>query len=103
MNFSGRFFLFSAVFALWMAFGGPAMGQGVVEYSHGDPTDYEQLLLELVNEARADPLAEAARLGIDLNEGLAAGRIGAEPKPPLAFHPQLIEAARNTPPLVTAP
>jgi len=71
-----------------------AMGQGTA-YSHGDPTDYEQLLLELVNEARADPAAEAAELGIDLNQGLAAGTIDSEPKQPLAFHPQLIQAARN--------
>jgi cyclophilin family peptidyl-prolyl cis-trans isomerase/uncharacterized protein YkwD len=65
------------------------------EYSHGDPTDYEQMMLELVNAARANPAAEAARLGIDLNQGLAAGRISADPKPPLAFHTLLIQAARN--------
>jgi uncharacterized protein YkwD len=84
-------FVFLAVFSLAL----PAWGQGVVQYSHGEPTDYEQLMLELVNEARADPLAEAAELGIDLNQGLAAGRIGPESKAPLAFHSQLIEAARN--------
>lgn len=33
-------------------------------------TDNEQLFLELVNAARLDPLGEAARQGIDLNEGL---------------------------------
>ncbi|MGI6300562.1 MAG: hypothetical protein ACOX52_05840 [Verrucomicrobiota bacterium] len=44
------------------------------EFIHGDPTHYEQLMLELVNRARANPVAEADRLGIELNEGLPAGR-----------------------------
>jgi uncharacterized protein YkwD len=64
-------------------------------YSHGEPTDYEQWMLEMVNAARANPLGEASRLGIDLNQGLSAGRISTEAKPPLAFHPLLIQAARN--------
>lgn len=64
-------------------------------YSHGDPTAEEQLMLELVNRARANPAAEAARLGIDLNEGLEANTISSEPKQPLAFNPQLIQAARG--------
>ena len=41
------------------------------------PTAYEQYFLELVNRARANPGGEAARLGIDLNQGLAAGTISA--------------------------
>jgi uncharacterized protein YkwD len=64
-------------------------------YSHGDPTDLEQFQLELVNAARANPAAEAARLGIDLNQDLAPGRISPAAKPPLAFHPLLLLAARN--------
>jgi uncharacterized protein YkwD len=64
-------------------------------YSHGDPTVYEQLLLELVNRARANPAAEAARYGIALNQGIPAGSISADPKPPLAFHSMLITAARG--------
>lgn len=40
-----------------------------------EPTALEQYVLELVNRARADPAAEAARLGIDLNQGLGAGQI----------------------------
>lgn len=64
-------------------------------YSHGEPTDLEQFMLELINEARANPPAEAARLGIGLNDGLDANRIGAATKQPLAFHSQLIQAARN--------
>ncbi|MGC9452461.1 MAG: CAP domain-containing protein [Oceanipulchritudo sp.] len=63
-------------------------------YDHGDPTPYEQLMLELLNRARANPGAEATRLGIDLNEGLNPGTIEDSPKPPLAFHPYLIQSAR---------
>ena len=39
----------------------------------------EQLMIELINRARLDPAAEAARQGIDLNAGLAAGTIGTAP------------------------
>jgi hypothetical protein len=31
-------------------------------------TNQEQLFLELINRARLDPVAEAARQGIDLNQ-----------------------------------
>jgi uncharacterized protein YkwD len=65
-----------------------------IAYSHGDPTDFEQLMLELVNRARSDPAAEAARYGIDLNEGLAANQLDPAPKQPLAFNPNIITAAR---------
>lgn len=76
--------------------GAGAQGAGAQSiYHHGEPTDYEQLMLELVNRARADPAAEAARLGIGLNDGLDAGTISPEPKPPLAFHPFLIASARG--------
>lgn len=47
-------------------------------------TDNEQLLLELVNRARANPAAEAALHGIELNSGLPAGEISSTPKQPLA-------------------
>src|SRR3954471_1192809 len=59
------------------------------------PTAAEQYLLELVNRARADPAAEAARLGVDLNEGLPPGTITGTAKQPLAFNPQLGDAARS--------
>src|SRR2546422_4882529 len=59
------------------------------------PTDLEQYLIELVNRARADPAAEAARFGIDLNVGLAAGTISAAPKQPLAVNPYLTDSARG--------
>jgi hypothetical protein len=57
-------------------------------------TDQEQLLLELVNRARLNPTAEAARSGISLNKGLPAGTISTAPKQPLAPHQSLVNAAR---------
>src|ERR1044071_5072542 len=59
------------------------------------PTDYEQYLVELVNRGRADPSAEAARYGIALNEGLAAGTISTAAKQPLAINPYLTDGART--------
>lgn len=70
------------------------MGTPTQRYDHGDPTPAEQGMLERVNRARANPGAEAARLGIGLNDGLAAGAIADTPKQPLAFNPQLIASAR---------
>jgi Ca2+-binding RTX toxin-like protein len=58
-------------------------------------TVYEQLLLELMNRARLDPLGEAARLGIDLNQGLAAGTISSATKQALAPNNALVTAARG--------
>ena len=46
------------------------------------PTAYEQYFLELVNRARANPGAEAARVGIGLNDGLAAGTIAGPSRTP---------------------
>src|SRR4051812_30072926 len=37
------------------------------------PTDYEQYMVELINRARANPEAEAAKWGINLDEGLRNG------------------------------
>ncbi|MSU36704.1 MAG: hypothetical protein EXS36_16725 [Pedosphaera sp.] len=68
---------------------------GAEVYSHGEPTDPEQYLLELVNRGRADPMAEAARVGIDLNQGLNSGTINGDPKPPLGFNANLLESARG--------
>jgi uncharacterized protein YkwD len=53
----------------------------------------EQLMLELINRARLDPQAEAARFGISLNNGLAEGTISSAPKAPLAFNSDLNESA----------
>jgi Ca2+-binding RTX toxin-like protein len=52
----------------------------------------EQYLLELINRTRLDPLAEAARLGIDLNAGLPAGTLDGSARQVLA-HNSLLEAA----------
>ena len=56
-------------------------------------TNQEQLLVELVNRARANPAAEAAQFSIDLNAGLPAGTISPNPKQPLAPHQLLINSA----------
>jgi hypothetical protein len=63
-------------------------------YAHGDPTAEEQLMLELVNRARLNPSAEAARFGITLNEGITNNPISPDPKQPLAFNPDLLQSAR---------
>lgn len=55
----------------------------------------ETLMLELVNRARFDPTAEAARFGIDINEGLNPGTLSGEQRPPLAFNELLKNAARS--------
>ena len=57
-------------------------------------TVYEQLLLELVNRARLDPAGEAARYGIALNNGLAAGSLTATAKQALAPNELLVSSAR---------
>lgn len=70
-------------------------GSLVLESVQAGPTAYEQYLLELINRGRLDPPAEAARYGIDLNEGLTKGTISTDAKQPLAFTPVLISAARG--------
>ncbi len=56
---------------------------------------HEQLFLELINRARANPTAEATRLGIDLNEGLAAGIIATGARQPLAINDALQTAIQG--------
>lgn len=56
-------------------------------------TGAEQYLLELINRARLDPLAEAQRLGVGLNDGLSPGQIGTKPQQVLAPDIDLEEAA----------
>jgi hypothetical protein len=53
----------------------------------------EQLMVELINRARANPLEEARRLGIDLNQGLNANSISSVAKQPLAPNASLNRAA----------
>lgn len=78
-------------------------------YSHGDPTPEEQLMLEMVNRARANPTEEGIRLMdtddarvqsaysyFNINKTATKAAFTAYPqRPPLAFHPDLITAARN--------
>ena len=47
-------------------------------------TPNEQYLLGLVNRARLDPIGEAKRFGIDLNQGLSPGTLNGSAKPVLA-------------------
>ncbi|MGF1657664.1 MAG: CAP domain-containing protein [Verrucomicrobiales bacterium] len=62
-------------------------------HESAEVTELEQLTLELVNRARANPGAEATRLGISLNQDLAPGTISNTPKQPLASHQALVNAA----------
>ncbi len=70
------------------------------------PTAQEQLMVELINRARLDPVGEAQRFSTysdargmqfsgDLNEGLAAGTISSAPKQPLAINLNLTDSART--------
>src|SRR5262245_35795551 len=77
-------------------------------YSIGDPTDEEQLYLEYINRARADPTAEGVRLAnttdpdvlsaynfFSVNLTLMQQELSANPPvPPLAMNSQLLAAAR---------
>ncbi|MDR7090585.1 MULTISPECIES: CAP domain-containing protein [Cellvibrio] len=58
------------------------------------PTAQEVLVVELVNRARANPEAEATRLGIGLNDGITGTPITAAAKQPLAHNLLLIDSAR---------
>lgn len=53
----------------------------------------EQLLIEMINRTRLDPEGEAARFGIDLNEGLAAGTLDGSARQVLAPNELLQDAA----------
>lgn len=56
-------------------------------------TAAEQYVLEMINRARLDPAGEAARYGINLNAGLAAGTISTASKQVLAPNTLLETAA----------
>lgn len=78
-------------------------------YSIGDPTPQEQLYLELINRARANPAAEGNRLAATTDPAVAAAykyfgvnltllrsQFATLPaKPPLSFNPLLLAAARS--------
>lgn len=67
------------------------------------PTAIEQFELQIVNRMRANPVAEVQRLAADpdwegtpdLNEGVAPGTFGPEARQPLAWNPNLGDAARK--------
>ena len=63
----------------------------------------ESALLELVNRARLDPVAEGVRLGIDLEAGLTASeRLRLRPTDALAFDSTLADVARGQAAFVAA-
>lgn len=83
--------------------------QALTLYSHGDPTNDEQLTLEYINRARANPKEEGIRLmdtqDADVQQSYSYWKInktstkaafaGYPARPPLAFNAKLIAAARG--------
>ena len=67
--------------------------RAAVLYDSGDPTPAEQQVLEYVNRARANPVAEGQRLGIDIHEGLPDPSL-VGPRPPLAMNTLLLSIAQ---------
>ncbi len=63
--------------------------------SAAEPTALDQYMIELINRARLNPAAEAARFGIDLNEGLAPGTLGDEAREPIAINLFATSAAQK--------
>ncbi len=60
------------------------------------PDVYEQYLICLINRARSDPAAEAARYHVALNEGVSADElISATPRPPVAINLNLQQSAQD--------
>src|SRR4051812_30646783 len=57
------------------------------------PSAEETYGIELVNRARANPVLEALRYGINLNEGLPTNPITTTAKQPLALSAFLIDSA----------
>ena len=55
----------------------------------------EQYFLELINRGRLDPLAEAERYGVALNDGLTPGQISENPLQVLAYDATLSVAAEG--------
>ncbi|MFZ1571972.1 MAG: CAP domain-containing protein, partial [Candidatus Kapaibacterium sp.] len=84
------------------------LGNSIV-YSHGEPTDEEQLMLEYINRARANPKAEGERIAAtqdpDILSSVSYFKInlsqiksefaGYPVRPPIAMNEQLINAARK--------
>jgi len=86
-----------------------AWGQGTTLYSIGQPTDEEQLYLEMINRARANPTAEGVLLanstdpevlnaidGFEVDLELMLAEFAAIPvRPPLAMNAKLLQMARG--------
>ncbi len=95
-----------AIVCLMMALHLPVVSQTL--YSHGDPTPEEQLMLEMINRARANPTEEGIRLMdtpdaavqmaynyFGINKAATKAAFTTYPaRAPLAFHPDLIRASR---------
>ncbi|MBS0657102.1 MAG: CAP domain-containing protein [Verrucomicrobia bacterium] len=78
------------------------------QYSHGDPTPAEQLILEYMNRARANPTQEGIFLTSQNDQriqqaitffqvslpGVRSAFAALPPQPPLALNPKLTEAVR---------
>jgi hypothetical protein len=64
-----------------------------VLYDSGNPTPEQQLVLEVINRARSNPIAEGQRLGIDIHEGLPDSTL-VGPRPPLAMNKILLSIAQ---------
>jgi hypothetical protein len=66
-----------------------------IAYDCGNPTAAEQVVLEMINRARANPVAEGTRLGIYIHEGLSpADSALVAVKPPLAMNATLLQISR---------
>lgn len=97
------------IFLLHLVLAMTAFGQAPTQYSIGTPTDEEQLYLELINRARANPTAEGIRLAaitdpdvlsnythFGVNLTLMQAEFAAIlPQQPLAMNAQLTQAARG--------
>ena len=69
--------------------------RALTQYDSGDPHADEQLVLEYINRARANPTAEGTRLGIVITEGLTAQEMAeVQVRPPLAMNAKLLTIAR---------
>jgi len=92
------FLLFAFVLLMLTAFSLPLVPfaptvRAALLYDSGDPTSAQQLVLEYVNRARANPVAEGQRLGIDIHEGLPDPSL-VGPRPPLAMNKLLLGIAQ---------
>lgn len=72
----------------------PSCAQATIEQTSAMYSAQDQLLIELINRARANPAAEAAGLKMDLNNDLSSeNRISGDAKQPLAVDQALMMAA----------